>query len=264
MKTIAQLASLEGRVAVLTGGAGHLGRAFARSLLELGASVLLVDRDAEALGAAVGELGGGSRLEPFVADLLDEVATREVVPQALKRFGRIDVLINNAAFTGASGVRGFAVPLPEQSLEAWDLAMRVNLGAAFQLTQQAAEALTKSRGAVVNVASIYGLVGPDFSLYEGTQMGNPAAYAASKGGLAQLTRYFATALAPHVRVNTLSPGGIARGQPPSFVERYERKAPLGRMATESDMQGALVFLASELSAYVTGQNIVVDGGWTAW
>lgn len=264
MKTIAELASLKSRVAVLTGGSGKLGRVMGRTLLELGAQVMLVDRDASGLEAAAAELDGGPRVQVLVTDLLDETSTRIVVPETLKRFGRIDVLINNAAFTGASGVKGFAVPLPEQSLEAWNAAMRVNVGAAFQLTQHAAEALTASRGVVVNVASIYGLVAPDFSLYEGTQMGNPAAYAASKAGLLQLTRYFATALAPRVRVNALTPGGIGRGQPETFVERYELRTPLGRMATEDDMQGALAFLASDLSAYVTGQNVVVDGGWTIW
>ncbi len=113
-------------------------------------------------------------------------------------------------------------------------------------------------------ASIYGMVGPDFSLYAGTSMGNPAAYAASKGGLLQLTRYLATALAPRVRVNAITPGGIVRGQPPAFIERYVAKTPLGRMATEEDFKGAIAYLASDLSRYVTGQNLVVDGGWTAW
>ena len=106
--------------------------------------------------------------------------------------------------------------------------------------------------------------GPDFSLYEGTQMANPAAYGASKGGLDQLTRYLATALAPRVRVNTLSPGGIARQQPAVFAERYAARTPLGRMGTEEDVKGAIAFLASDASAYVTGQSVFVDGGWSAW
>ena len=120
------------------------------------------------------------------------------------------------------------------------------------------------RGAIINIGSIYGTVGPDFSLYEGTSMANPAAYGASKGGLAQLTRYLATALAPLVRVNTISPGGIARGQPASFVERYRSRTPLGRMGAEEDLKGAVAFLASDAAAYVTGQNLLVDGGWSAW
>jgi NAD(P)-dependent dehydrogenase (short-subunit alcohol dehydrogenase family) len=117
---------------------------------------------------------------------------------------------------------------------------------------------------VINIASIYGLYGPDWSLYENTRMGNPAAYAVSKGGMIQLTRWLSTTIAPHVRVNTISPGGIFRNQPDEFVQKYNRKVPLGRMATEEDFRGAIGFLASDLSAYITGQNLMVDGGWGTW
>ena len=119
-------------------------------------------------------------------------------------------------------------------------------------------------GAIINVASIYGQLGPDWSLYEGTQMANPAAYAASKGGLIQLTRWLATTLSPTVRVNAISPGGVKRGQPQAFVERYEARTPLARMAQEQDFKGAIGFLASDLSEYMTGQILNVDGGFSAW
>ena len=119
-------------------------------------------------------------------------------------------------------------------------------------------------GKIVNVSSIYGMCGPDYSLYEGTKMGNPAAYAASKGGLIQLSRWMATTLAPDIRVNTISPGGVFRNQPKEFIKRYETKTPLGRMATEEDLKGAIIFLASNLSSYVTGHNLIVDGGWSSW
>ena len=119
-------------------------------------------------------------------------------------------------------------------------------------------------GSIINIASIYGINGPDFSLYEDTEMGNPAAYAASKGGLIQLTRWLSTSLAPKIRVNAVSPGGIFRNQPKNFVERYENKTPLGRMANEEDLKGIIAYLSSDLSSYVTGQNIVIDGGWTVW
>jgi len=119
-------------------------------------------------------------------------------------------------------------------------------------------------GSVINIASIYGMLGPDYSLYEGTAMGNPAAYAASKGGLIQLSRWLATTLAPAIRVNTITPGGVFRNQPDVFVERYKSRTPLGRMATEDDFRGAIAYLASDMSAYVTGQNLMVDGGWGAW
>ena len=143
--------------------------------------------------------------------------------------------------------------------------MRVNLTSSFVLVQEAREALSASgRGSVILFASTYGLVGPDHRLYEGTTMANPAGGAASKGGLLQLTRYFATTLAPGIRVNAISPGGVWRQQPESFHRRYVSRTPLGRMATEEDLKGATAYLASDLSAYVTGHNLVVDGGWTAW
>jgi NAD(P)-dependent dehydrogenase (short-subunit alcohol dehydrogenase family) len=262
-RTISALSRLEGRVGVITGGAGHLGRAFAATLLELGATVVLVDRDEAALQAAMSELAD-PRVSSVIADLLDERATDEVVPAVLRRYERLDILVNNAAFTGATGIQGFAVPIGEQTMPAWNAAVRVNLSAPFQLSLAAREPLSQRRGVIVNVGSIYGAVGPDFSLYQGTAMGNPAAYGASKGGLVQLSRYLATAFAPHIRVNVISPGGIARGQPEQFRARYEAKTPLGRMASEEDMKGALAYLATDLSAYVTGQHLLVDGGWTAW
>ena len=114
------------------------------------------------------------------------------------------------------------------------------------------------------MSSIYGLVGPDHSLYEGTEMTNPAAYGASKGGLQSITTWLSTVLAPDVRVNTVTPGGVERGQNPTFLARYESKTPLGRMATEADVADAIVYLLSPESKYITGHNLVVDGGWTAW
>jgi NAD(P)-dependent dehydrogenase (short-subunit alcohol dehydrogenase family) len=125
--------------------------------------------------------------------------------------------------------------------------------------------MMESKGAsIINVASIYGIAGPDWSLYEGTKIGNPAAYAVSKGGLIQFTRWLATTVAPGIRVNAISPGGILRGQPKNFVERYSAKVPLGRMAKEDDFRGIIAYLATDLSEYVTGQNISIDGGWSIW
>jgi NAD(P)-dependent dehydrogenase (short-subunit alcohol dehydrogenase family) len=122
-----------------------------------------------------------------------------------------------------------------------------------------------SQGAsIINIASIYGMFGPDWRLYKGTELSNPAAYSASKGGLIQFTRWLATSIAPYVRVNSISPGGIFRNQPKAFVRRYEARTPLARMATEDDFRGVVAFLASDMSKYVTGQNLVVDGGWGVW
>ena len=143
--------------------------------------------------------------------------------------------------------------------------MRVNLTSAFVMVQEASNALAASGdGSVIFFASTYGLAGPDMRLYAGTKMASPAGYGASKGGLLQLTRYLATILAPRIRVNAITPGGIWRNQPEAFHRRYVSRTPLSRMATEEDLKGAVAYLASDLSAYVTGHNLIVDGGWTAW
>lgn len=267
MKTVTELLRMDGRVAIVTGGAGHLGGAFCEALGELGASVVVVDRDTEPCARRCEEITSttGARTHAIAVDLAHADAPLRITEETLRVFGRLDVLVNNAAFTGASGLGGYAVPFQEQSIEAWNAAMNVNLTAAFGLVQAAEKPLRASgRGSVVNVASIYGVVGPNMSLYEGTPMGNPAAYAASKGGLIQLTRYLSTVLAPDVRVNCLSPGGILRGQPETFVERYRARTPLARMGNEEDFKAAVAYLASDAAAYMTGQNLVIDGGWTAW
>ena len=263
MKTIAELASLAGRCAVLTGGAGNIGQAVAETLIELGARVAIVDLDKTACEERAGSLGANAW--PLACDLANEQATRETVRAAIKALGGLDVLIHCAAYVGTTHVPGWGVPFDQQTVVAWDSALRVNLTAAFVLAQEAREALSASgHGSIILFSSIYGIVGPDIGLYAGTAMANPAGYGASKGGVLQLARYLATVLAPRVRVNAISPGGVWRNQPEIFRERYEARTPLHRMASEEDLKGAIAFLASDLSAYVTGHNLVVDGGWTAW
>jgi NAD(P)-dependent dehydrogenase (short-subunit alcohol dehydrogenase family) len=259
------LFGLTGRTAVVTGGAGPLGAVLSGALAEAGARVVVVDRDDAAVGQAVEDLVPHPLGHVAVpADLLSPGALDEVTDQ-VKRIGHCDVLVNNAAFTGTSGVPGYAVPFEEQTDEAFELATRLNLTVPFSLTRRLAPMLRASgHASVINVSSIYGLVGPNMGLYTGTPMGNPAAYAATKGGLAQLTRYLATVLAPDIRVNAFAPGGIARGQDQPFVHRYEALTPLGRMGTEDDFRGVVTWLAGDASSYVTGQVIAVDGGWTAW
>jgi NAD(P)-dependent dehydrogenase (short-subunit alcohol dehydrogenase family) len=266
-KSIAALIDLRSRVAVITGGAGHLGREMAGALAELGASIVLVDQQAERGENAVSEIArrwGGQHLSLEV-DLAKETSVRKIAATVEERYGRLDILINCAALVGTSGLKGWAVPFAEQNADTWRLAIEVNLTAPFVLSQTCADLLRRSgHGVIINVGSIYGLVGPDWSLYEGTSLGNPAAYAASKGGLGQLTRWLSTTLAPDIRVNAIIPGGIWRNQSSTFVERYTKKVPLRRMASEEDFKGAIVYLASDLSLYVTGQELVVDGGFTAW
>lgn len=267
MRSLREMGSLVGRAALVTGGAGHIGRACAEALLEAGADVILLDRDPRALEKVRLELDqpGSGRCHVLCAELEDTTVVGSLPDKVGELNGRLDILVNNAAFTGASGLSGWAAPFAEQSGEAWRRAMEVNLTVPFLLAQAFARQLEASgSGVIVNVGSIYGVCGPDWSLYGDTGMANPAAYAASKGGLLQLTRWLATTLAPRVRVNAISPGGVERGQPEAFRERYEARTPLARMAVEEDFKGAVWFLCSDLSAYVTGQNLIVDGGWTAW
>lgn len=252
-----RLADLHGRVALVTGAAGHLGQLFCRLLLEQGATVYGVDRP-----AVITNLLDGVVAIPVELNQHDAV---DLIQSALQMEGRLDILINNAAFVGSDAHVGWVVPFDQQSIETWRNCLEVNLTIPFALVQRFSPWLRQhGKGVVVNVGSIYGEMGPDWSLYEGTMMANPAAYAASKGGLHQLTRWLATTLAPAVRVNTLVPGGIFRQQPGSFVASYCQRTPMGRMATEEDMAGALLYLASDLSAYVTGQALAVDGGWQVW
>jgi NAD(P)-dependent dehydrogenase (short-subunit alcohol dehydrogenase family) len=261
-RTIAELWSLAGRTALVTGGTGHIGRVICDALIELGATVSVADVNAEACAAAVRD---GWANSAFPVDLRDGVATRAIVSQVVDLHGRLDILVHCAAYVGTNQRAGWAVPFAEQSSEAWSEAMQVNLTSAFELSQEAAPHLaTSGRGSIVFISSIYGMVGPNYSLYEGTTMANPAAYGASKAGLLQLARYLATTLAPSVRVNSITPGGVWRNQPLEFVARYVGQTPLARMAKEEDFMGAIAYLASDLSSYVTGHNLVVDGGWTTW
>lgn len=267
MKSLKELFDLRGRVAVITGGAGHLGLAFSEALAEYGCNIVVVDIEQAACDARAHEIASrfGVNAIGVPCDLGNINDATGIISAAKDAFGRLDVLINNAAFTGASGLKGYAVPFAEQSFDAWQLAMRVNISAVFQLSQAAAPLLGQSEhGSIINIASIYGGVGPQLDMYAGTDMGMPAAYAASKGGMIQFTRYLSTVLAPNIRANSVSPGGIERGQPESFRQKYESKTPLRRMGREEDFKGIVAFLASDASSYVTGQNFFVDGGWTAW
>ena len=267
MRAISELISMHGRVAAITGGCGHIGMAMAHALAEQGCQLLLIDRGQDALDSAAAALGARwpVRVETVVLDLEQEQARAGLPAIVQERFGRLDVLVNNAGFVGDSQLQGWVAPFEHQSIATWRRALEVNVTAAFHLSQQLAPLLAASgHGAILNVSSIYGVVGPDMSLYDDTAMGNPAAYAVSKGGLVQMTRWLSTVMAPRVRVNCISPGGVARGQPASFIDKYTARTPLKRMGTEEDFMGAVVYFCSDLSAWVTGENLQVDGGWTAW
>jgi NAD(P)-dependent dehydrogenase (short-subunit alcohol dehydrogenase family) len=264
LNTIRGLSSLQSRKALITGGAGNLGRVFAETLAELGADLLLVDlpgTNLEALSESL-EDRWQVKVEIKYCDLENFIERARLISSLNEEGKPLHIIVNNAAFVGTSSLKGWNVSFANQSVDTWRRAMEVNLTAVFDLCQGLAPLLTSSKGAsIINIGSIYGLYAPDWSLYEGTDMSNPAAYAASKGGLIQLSRWLATTLAPEVRVNVISPGGIRRNQDQKFIDRYELKTPLKRMATEVDFKGALAYLASDLSNYVTGQIVEVDGGW---
>lgn len=267
MTTIKELMNLQGRRAVITGAAGGLGTMMADTLAELGADLVLVDQPNSACQSLAEKLAArwGVNIQCRQCDLEQQDQRMELMGWLKNSDEGLNILINNAAFVGTSGLQGWAVPFEKQTIDTWRRAMEVNLTAVFDLCQGLSPLLKVAEGAsIINIASIYGELGPDWRLYKGTNMSNPAAYSASKGGLIQFTRWLATTLSPHVRVNAISPGGVFRNQPVEFVQRYEARTPLGRMATEDDFKGIAAYLASDLSAYVTGQNILVDGGWGAW
>ena len=267
MTNIQELINLDGRTALITGATGGLGSVIADTLAQLGATLILVDRP----GAELDELSDSLRkmwkITVFSRECDLELHNQrpDLIDWVLKGVSTLDVLINNAAFVGTEHLEGWSVPFEHQTVETWNRAFEVNLTSVFHLSQQLMPLLQKSdHASVINIGSIYGSYGPDWRLYESTDMGNPAAYSSSKGGLLQFTRWLATSVAPLVRVNAISPGGIFRKQNEKFVEKYSSRTPLGRMGTEDDLRGAVAYLASDLSRYVTGQNLEVDGGWGVW
>ncbi|HPL66333.1 MAG TPA: SDR family oxidoreductase [Smithellaceae bacterium] len=267
MKSIKDLMDLRGRVALITGGAGKIGSVMAEALAELGARIVILDLLPESCRRVSDRIAGEYEIEtiPLDVDLTCDNEIRRIPERIVDEFHRLDILIHSAAFVGTSVLPGWVASFEAQSIETWRKAIDLNLTVPFTLTQACVPLLKKTGTAsVINMASIYGILGPDMRLYDGTGMGNPAAYAASKGGLLQLTRWLATVLAPEIRVNAITPGGVWREQMEIFVNRYKDRTPLRRMASEEDLKGAAAYLASDLSAYVTGQNIVIDGGWSVW
>jgi NAD(P)-dependent dehydrogenase (short-subunit alcohol dehydrogenase family) len=275
--SVAELFRVDGRVALVTGGAGLLGRRYCEALLESGARVVIGDLDGGRAEGLAQELSAtevlGTRL-----DVADEASVQATVAAAVERFGRLDILVNNAALTVRGGSEtlqpsDYFAPFESYKRSVWDQAVAVNLTGMVLCAQACGrQMLAQGGGVIVNIASTYGVVAPDQRLYEGvtspyaeTGFNTPVSYAVTKTAVLGLTRYLATYWGrQNIRVNALTPHGVYDKHDDAFVTNFVARSPLGRMARNDEYRGALLFLVSDASSYMTGTNLIVDGGWTAW
>jgi len=264
--SVNDLMDLRRKTILIVGGAGFLGSYMASALAEIGANIAISDRNAQKGSEICDQLKSNFDVEArfYQVNLLNDAEVAKIPTTVANDFGSLDSVIYAAAIVIDKYIPGWSEEFARQSSEQWRDALQINLTSAFTTIRESHPYLKASDlGTVINVISHYGLVAPDYSIYDGTEMTNPAAYAASKGGLLQLTRWLSSTMAPEVRVNAITPGGIFRNHGEPFLTKYKAKTLLGRMGKEEDFKGATVFLASQLSNYVTGQNIVIDGGLTA-
>lgn len=260
-RSLTDLFSLTGKVALVTGGYGHLGIAISLGLAEAGANVYVLGRSEEKFKEAFSEHGDLS-LSFAYCDISDTKSVAAAFEQVQQEQGRVDVLVNNAFYSKGQQ--------PEQLTdEEWAYGIDGNLNSVYRCIREVIPYLKQNGGRIINVSSMYGMVSPDFSIYdESPAFLNPPHYGAAKAGVLQLTRYFACYLGKYnITVNAVTPGPFPSEQVQEnevFVEQLKKKNPLGRIGKPDDLKGAFVYLASDASAYMTGQNMVLDGGWTAW
>lgn len=264
--------SVEGKVVIVTGGCGQLGRQFTRTLIERGAKVGVFDLD-PAKCKSEDLAGNRDALMTVAVDVVSRDSIEAGLEEITSQWGTPDALINNAALDSPPGApaeeNGPFESYPESS---WDKVMQVNSKGVFLCCQTVGSRMAAAgRGSIVNICSIYGVVSPDQHLYEyrkkesGAPFFKPVAYSASKSSVLNLTRYLATYWAErNVRVNTLTFGGVFNNQDEQFLTNYSARVPLRRMAREDEYNGAIIFLVSDASSYMTGANLTIDGGWTAW
>lgn len=268
-----KLFDLHGKTAIVTGATGILGRHFCAGLAQFGADVAVVDLSAKACSSFAGELAKtyGIKSVGISCDVSNPAAVKAMVKKVINYFGRIDILHNNAA-TKTDDLNAFFEPTESYSATEWRKVMAVNLDGMFLVAQAVGTQMAKQKygGSIIQTASIYGIMAPDQRIYKGSNylgcaINTPAVYSASKAGVVGLTKYLATYWAKkNVRVNCLVPGGVESGQNKVFRQKYSARVPMGRMARAEEIVGALVYLASDASSYVTGQCLAVDGGLSAW
>jgi NAD(P)-dependent dehydrogenase (short-subunit alcohol dehydrogenase family) len=263
------LFSIEGRTAIVTGALGLIGTHHSSALSEAGANVIVCDKDLKRCEEFAEVLPG--RAFGYSMDVTDPESIRSLRSFIEKQFGRLDILVNNAAINDMFENKDSAFELSKfehYPLEMWERSMKVNLTGVFLCSQILGTLmLDKNKGSIINVASTYGIVAPDQSLYknpDGSQsFYKSPVYSTTKGAVLSFTKYLASYWGSSgIRVNALSPGGVENGQEEYFINKYSSRTPIGRMAHPEDYRGAVVFLASDASSYMTGANIVVDGGWT--
>ena len=260
---------LTGKVVVITGGTGLLGFAYCQALADHGANVVMADLPSAAPASKAKAIKTVSPSEAFgvASDLNSESDVVQLFEKVLAKFGRVDVVVNNAAATGEHLMRHGATftSFEDSTLVVWESVIRVNLTGVYLVSREGGKAMLKSGGgSLINVSSTYGVVGPDHRIYEGMKFNSLPSYAASKAGVHGLTRWLASYWGEKgIRVNTLVPGGVENNHDPEFVRRYVERTPMRRMARCEDLVGMVIFLASDASAYCTGQQYLVEGGWTA-
>jgi len=266
--TTHELFDLSSKVALVTGGARNLGLDMATAMAEAGADIAITSRKIEDARASAQRIAQdtGRRAVGLECDVADERQVEQLVDAVLKEFGKLDILINNAGNVMSTPANA---PLEKRPTELWHNTINVNVHGVFYCSKHVVDKAMKParQGIIINIGSTAGIVGKDRRVYQGTDMGGATIdYHAAKGAVINMTRDMAVYLAPdNIRVNCISPGGFFRNQPPAFVKAYSETIPMGRMGEDGkEMKGAAVFLASEASSYVTGHNLVVDGGLTAW